>query len=225
MFFPIGDDQIRGGSYPIFTYAFLVINVLVFVFELSLDPADLEAFIKTYSAIPAEIQQGKNLSGLFTSMFLHGGWMHIISNMLFLWVFADNIEATIGNLSFFLFYILGGVVASLCHVYFNLGSPIPSLGASGAIAAVMGAYLVMFPRSQVKVLFFLLIILRKFSIPAVAFLGIWIVMQVVSGVQSMGIAGEGGGTAWWAHIGGFVFGALVGFFLRSRAEQFDFTSD
>ena len=127
-------------------------------------------------------------------MFLHGSWMHLIGNMLFLWVFADNIEATIGNFPFLFFYLLGGILASLAHVYFSVDSQVPSLGASGAISAVLGAYLVMFPRSQVKVLVFLFIIIRTITMSAFAFLGIWAFIQVFSTIQNFGIEDRG---RWW----------------------------
>ncbi len=215
MIFPIGDDQVKGGATPIFSYTFLAINVLVFLYQVSLSPAQLDQFIYTYATIPRDILSGRNLFTLITSMFLHGGWMHLIGNMLFLWVFADNIEATIGNVRFVIFYILGGVCASLAHVYLSYGSTVPSLGASGAISAVLGAYLVMFPRSRVKVLFFLFIIIKQFFLPAFMFLGVWIAMQLFSGFQNLGPeASAQGGTAWWAHIGGFIFGVVIGLFLR-----------
>lgn len=220
MFFPIGDDQIRGGAYPIFSYTFLVVNILVFLWQYSLSPEDHMAFVLRYSTTPLQIEQGLNLYTLGTSMFLHGGWFHLLSNMLFLWVFADNIEATIGNLPFFLFYVASGVFASLAHVYFNLGSEVPSLGASGAVSGVLGAYLVMFPRSKVKVMLFLLIILRRITMTALAFLGIWILLQVAQGINSMSLTSDGGGTAWWAHIGGFAFGMIAGLLFRGQARRF-----
>jgi len=221
VFFPIGDDQIRGGYYPIFSYSLLALNVLIFIYQMLLPPEQLEAFLYTYSAIPVEIMRGQDLFTLVTSMFLHGGWMHLIGNVLFLWVFGDNIEATVGNATFILFYLVGGVIASLAHCYFNPLSEIPSLGASGAISAVMGAYLIMFPASKVKVFVFLLVVLRKITMSALAFLGIWIGFQVISGLQNFGIGPNEGGTAWWAHIGGFVVGLLFGFLFRSRALQFE----
>lgn len=221
MFFPIGDDQIRGGHYPIFSYTFLVMNVLIFLYQMFLAPAELEQFVYRYSAIPTDILDGKNWHTLLTSIFLHGGWMHLIGNMLFLWVFADNIEASVGNLGFLLFYILGGVLASLAHVYFNPISEIPSLGASGAISAVLGAYLVMFPGSKVKVFVFLVVILRRVTMSALIFLGLWIGLQLFSGFQNMGIGANEGGTAWWAHIGGFAVGILFGFLMKNRAAQFE----
>ena len=218
MFFPIGDDQIRGGAYPFFSYAFLVINILVFLYQITLTESEMLHFLHRFSTIPAYIQEGHHLGTLLSSMFMHGSLMHLIGNMLFLWVFADNIEATIGNLAFALFYLTGGLLASLAHVYFSLGSEIPSLGASGAISAVLGAYLIMFPRSQVKVLVFLVIILRRVTMSALAFLGIWIGFQIFNTWQHFGVDQEGGGTAWFAHLGGLAFGLIMGFLFRSRVD-------
>ncbi|NND06955.1 MAG: rhomboid family intramembrane serine protease [Saprospiraceae bacterium] len=220
MFFPIGDDQIKGGAYPIFSYCFIIINVFVFLYQTSLDGQQLSIFYHNFSAIPKYIADGHHFGTLLSSMFLHGSVIHLIGNMLFLWVFADNIEATIGNLAFVFFYLAGGVLASLAHVYFNLDSDIPSLGASGAISAILGAYLVMFPKSQVKVLVFLIIILRRITMSAFAFLGIWIAMQIFSTYQSLGNSQSGGGTAWFAHLGGLAFGLLMGFVFKKEANRF-----
>ncbi|GJM36006.1 MAG: rhomboid family intramembrane serine protease [Saprospiraceae bacterium] len=215
MIFPIGDDQVKGGHFPLFSYGFIILNSLVFMYELSLPPQAVESFFMQYGSIPAETLHGENLRSLFTSMFVHGGWMHIIGNMLFLWVFADNIEATIGSYRFLIFYLVGGLVAHASHIYFNPGSVVPTVGASGAIAAVMGAYLVMFPRSQVKIFFFFLI----FRISAFVFLGIWIWQQWMSGTASIANANVvTDGTAWWAHIGGFVFGVIAGFYYRGEVK-------
>jgi len=212
MIFPIGDDQVKGGHFPLFSYAFIAFNVLVFLYQIMLPPPELEAFIFNWGSIPAETMRGEDLVTLFTSMFLHGGWMHLIGNMLFLWVFADNIEATIGNTRFLLFYLFGGLIAHAAHIYFNPGSTIPTVGASGAISAVMGAYLVMFPTSRVKLWFFFFI----FRVPAVLFLGIWIWQQWSAGTASIGVPVEqSAGVAWWAHIGGFIFGVVAGFYYRS----------
>ncbi len=211
MFFPIGDTQIKGGYKPVITYAFLAINIVVFVYSFSLG-SGINSFITMYGTIPSEITSGVDYYTLLTSIFLHGGWMHLIGNMLFLWVFADNIEATIGSPKFLVFYILGGLAANGAHIYFNLGSNIPCVGASGAIAAVLGAYLVMFPKSKVKVL--VLILFRNFKIPAIAFLGLWFIQQLISGVGSISETTETSGVAWWAHIGGFVFGILAGWWFR-----------
>jgi membrane associated rhomboid family serine protease len=221
MFFPIGDDQIRGGSLPVFSYGLLFANLIIFTYEVSLAPELLQQFVLEFGTIPSEIGRGEDLYTLITSMFLHGSWLHLIMNMLFLWVFADNIEAVIGNVPFLLFYLLGGVVASLAHVFLNPGSDVPGLGASGAISAVLGAYLVMFPSSRVRTLLFLVIIVRRINMPAFAFLGIWIVFQLFSGIQDLNMGSpESGGTAWWAHIGGFFFGFLAGAIFRVRLKRF-----
>ncbi|MBK7095471.1 MAG: rhomboid family intramembrane serine protease [Saprospiraceae bacterium] len=209
MIFPIGDDQIKGGYKPIFSYSFIAINVLLYLFEVSLiSSGQLSYFIEEYGAIPVEISSGKDLYTLFTNIFLHGGWMHLIGNMLFLWIFADNIEATIGNIRFLLFYLGSGMFASLIHVLFNLESSIPSIGASGAISAVLGSYLVMFPRSRVRIL--VIYFFSSFNLSAYIFLGLWIVFQVISGISAMNQSPDSGGVAYWAHIGGFGFGIVYG---------------
>ncbi len=213
MIFPIGDEQIQGGYKPIFSYSFIGLNIALFLYELFMNSTgQLDLFIENYGAIPIEIKTGQDLHTLFTNMFLHGGWMHLIGNMLFLWIFADNIEATIGNMRFLLFYIAGGIIASLVHVAFNLDSVVPSIGASGAISAVLGAYLVMFPKSRVKIL--VIYIFSSFYVSAFIFLGFWIVFQIFYGVSSMGQNINSGGVAYWAHIGGFAFGMFYGFWAR-----------
>ena len=237
MFFPIGDTQVKGGFKPIFSYSFIGLNIAIFLVQLAV-PGNL---VCEYSTIPDEILTGKDYYTLITSMFLHGGWMHLIGNMLFLWVFGDNIEATIGSLKFLIFYLLGGIAASAIHIYFNQGGTemlqcclpcepgnscqmikqacprfTPSLGASGAISAVMGAYLVMFPKSQIKIL--ILIFFNSVKIPALLFLGMWFAWQLFCGIGDLSITAQTSGVAWWAHIGGFVFGVLVGFLFRNKAE-------
>lgn len=214
MFFPIGDDQVQGGHKPIFAYSLILINCLVFFYEFSMVPELGENFILTYGAIPDEILHGQDYYTLLSCMFLHGGWMHLIGNMLFLWVFADNIEAVIGSINFMIFYLFGGIIASMIHIFFNPYSDIPMVGASGAISAVLGAYLIMFPASRIKVL--LLIFFAVFYVPAIFFLGIWIVQNLIAGIGALNAqASESTGVAWWAHIGGFVFGVIVGFIIRS----------
>lgn len=218
MIFPIGDDQVQGGARPIFSYAFIGINVLIFLFQATLPPAQLQGFILDYGAIPIEIVAGQDIYTLLSSMFLHGGWMHLIGNMLFLWVFADNIEAVLGNWAFLAFYILGGLAASAAHIAFNLNSGIPAVGASGAISAVLGAYLVMFPASRVKIL--VIYFFRAFKIPALYFLGLWILQQLISGFLAIIPATAAQtGVAWWAHIGGFIFGLLIGFLARNSLTK------
>ena len=211
MIFPIGDENVSGGSKPYLSYSFIAINLVIFFFQVSMEPSDLNRFILDYGTRPAYIVQGNDYFTLLTSMFLHGGWMHVLGNMLFLWIFADNIEAVIGNSRFLVFYLAGGVVATVVHILFNAASEIPSIGASGAISALMGAYLVMFPKSRIKVLFFF----RVIYVAAVVFLGFWIGQQLLAGVNSVRVeAGAAGGVAWWAHIGGFVFGIISGFIFR-----------
>lgn len=209
MFFPIGDDQVKGGHFPLFSYAFLVLNIAVFWRQLQ----SPDMLVGAWGAVPAEVLEGENLITLLTSMFLHGSLLHILGNMMFLWVFADNIEATIGSGRFVVFYLLGGLAAHAGHIFFNPTSIVPTIGASGAIAAVMGAYLVMFPTSRIKVWFFFL----TFRLPALLFLGFWIILQWLNGTASLEVsAADTGGVAWWAHIGGFAFGALAGLYLRFR---------
>lgn len=235
MIFPIGDTQVQGGHKPVFSYAFMVINTIMFAIQLSI-PGNL---ICELSVIPDNIRSGNHLYTLLTSMFLHGSYMHIVGNLLFLWVFADNIEAVIGNFRFMLFYLGGGIAASLAHVY--LGSPatiagvccapcngcdtiplcgglIPSLGASGAISAVMGAYLLMFPSSKVKVL--ILIFFSSFYISAWVFLGLWFIQQLIAGLGCTSTLAEQAesGVAWWAHIGGFVFGIAAALYFKNKTD-------
>ncbi|MFP3853792.1 MAG: rhomboid family intramembrane serine protease, partial [Anaerolineales bacterium] len=185
--FPIGDQDVRGAGIPIVSYAFLAINVLVFLYQATLGQAALRAFIEAWGVIPAEISSGMDLHTLLTSMFMHGGWLHLIGNMLFLWVFADNIEAVIGSPLFAIFYLAGGLAASLAHVFSAPASSIPSLGASGAIAAVLGAYVVMFPQSRVRLLIFGGAGMRVTRTSALIFLGLWAVMQLFNGIASLGV--------------------------------------
>ena len=218
MIFPIGDDQIKGGYKPIFSYSFIAVNILLFLYEMHLQTSrQLGDFIMHYGAIPTDIMMGDNYYTLFTNMFLHGGWMHLIGNMLFLWIFADNIESTIGNIRFLLFYLAGGIIASIIHVLLNTGSEIPSIGASGAISAVMGTYLIMFPGSRVKVL--VIYFFRSFYLSAIIFLGFWIVFQLYNGISTLGENNNTGGVAHWAHIGGFAFGILYGLFAKKFFDK------
>ena len=209
MIFPIGDDQVKGGHTPWFSYSFIGLNVIFFLYKFSLNTEQQEGFDLYFGAIPTEITNGQDLFTLVTSMFVHADVWHLLGNMLFLWVFADNIEATAGNLKFLLFYLIGGFVAVFAHIWFNMDSEMPMIGASGAISAVMGAYLVMFPTSRIKLLF----LIFPFRITTWIFLGIWIIQQCTYGTSSLA-SGMGDGVAWWAHIGGFAMGLLVGFLFR-----------
>jgi membrane associated rhomboid family serine protease len=210
---PLRDDNPRR-TVPAVTIVLIAINILAFLWELSLGPA-LDEAIFSVAFIPARfwIAGGwiPDLVTIVVSMFLHGSLMHIGSNMLYLWIFGDNVEDRLGHARFALFYLLCGFVATMAHGFFSATSRLPSIGASGAIAGVLGAYLVLFPRAKVMTLipFFFFITVRE--IPAILILGFWFVLQLFSGVGSLGIpdAQDVGGVAWWAHIGGFVAGVVL----------------
>lgn len=221
MFFPIGDENINGGHKPYVTYAFIAINVLIFLWQITLGAEGYRNFLYEFGTIPVEILNGEDYFTLLTNVFLHGGWGHIFGNMVFLWIFADNIEAIVGNLNFVAFYLLGGLFASLLHIFLNSTSQIPAVGASGAISAVMGAYLVMFPKSDIKV--FVMFLFRSVNVSAMIFLGLWFIYNLGSGIMSMGPENaQASGTAWWAHIGGFIFGAIAGFYAKKSYLSDDF---
>ncbi|WP_236975445.1 rhomboid family intramembrane serine protease [Membranihabitans maritimus] len=224
MIFPIGDDNIKGGAKPVFTYFFLLSNILIYIYEVSLGGNYLQVFFNTFGTVPKDFLNGHKLYSVFTNMFLHGGMAHLVGNMLFLWIFGDNIEAVFGNIKFFLFYIAGGVIASLVHIGMNYQSTIPSLGASGAISAVLGAYLILFPRSRIKMIF--IIFFMTFYIPALFFIGFWFFQQFLSVYNEAGqMPAQTQGVAWWAHIGGFIFGVIVGFFFRTKAKTYEFVRE
>lgn len=215
--FPIGDDNQPNRGMAIFTLALIAVNVLVFLYEAMLDPQQLQDFVTTYGVIPIEIQRGDDLYTLITAMFVHGGWAHIIGNMLFLWVFGDNIEHRFGGVIFLLFYLGTGLAASAAHIYTNQGSTIPSVGASGALSGVLGAYLVLYPRNRVR-----LLVLRigVVSIPALLFLGIWFLQQLISGVAALSVdTVQTTGVAVWAHVGGFVAGVALAIPLRMATRD------
>jgi membrane associated rhomboid family serine protease len=221
--FPVGDQDLVEERFSFVTYALLAINILVFVLlEVPRmgNASAINNFIQTYGAVPADLQQGQALITVLTSMFLHGGWMHLIGNMLFLWVFGDNIETVMGHIPYFIFYMLGGFAATLAHVMTNLGSTIPAVGASGAISAVLGAYLLMFPGNKVKML---IMGGRRGTgmtyVNALVFLGVWGVTQFVNGFGAIANTAETDGVAYWAHIGGFVFGLVAGLLFRGRASR------
>lgn len=217
MFFPIGDVNVTRGVKPVFTPLFIGLNIAVFLWMFQLNEYEQTDLVMKFGCIPNRLMHGEGIYTLITSIFLHGGWMHIIGNMLFLWVFADNIESTIGYLRFLVFYFGGGIFATLVHVFFSMNSEVPCVGASGAIAACLGAYMVMFPGSRIKVLFILF--LSSFRVPAYLFLGIWMIQQTWAGIGTLGTAAiESSGVAYWAHIGGFVYGLLAGIFFYKEAK-------
>jgi len=213
--FPIGDENEQDTGLAYVTLAFIALNVLAFLFEIN-RPTDaaVQAFITAWGVVPREYTAGVDLpptipypvwSTLLTSMFLHGGWGHLGGNMLFLWIFGDNIEHRIGHLRFLLFYLACGVAAGLAHIVFNSQSGVPTVGASGAISGVMGGYLLMFPRNRVYVLTYGGVA----TVPALFMLGLWILLQFVNGVGEIARTPETGGVAYIAHIGGFVAGMVL----------------
>lgn len=217
MFFPVGDVNLKRGVRPVLTHLIMLLNIVVFVRMVMLPGPAQAAVLDRFGAVPADLWSGMHPETLLTSLFLHGGWMHLIGNMLFLWVFGDNVEATLGYGRYLLFYFGGGIAATMVHALMNPYSSVPCVGASGAIAACLGAYLIMFPRSRVRVFFVL--ILSSFSVPAVLFLGFWILQQLMAGIGAMGMTADTAGVAYWAHIGGFVFGTVTGLFYRGKARE------
>jgi membrane associated rhomboid family serine protease len=215
-------DTVPSFRFPIVTVSLIGVNVLVFLMEINMSALELEHFFQTWGIIPlrfthARLQSGGNYFTLLSSMFLHGGWMHIIGNMWSMWIFGDNVEDRMGRGGFLLFYLLSGLTAGAVHVVTNSDSTVPTVGASGAIAGVMGAYLLLFPHSSVVTLVPVFFFMHVVEIPAVFFLGFWFLSQLFSGTLSLAAAGsQAGGVAWWAHIGGFVVGFLWAVPLRRR---------
>jgi membrane associated rhomboid family serine protease len=202
--FPIRDTQ-PSYSKPVITVFLIVINVLVFLYEFSLDDYSQNAFVATYGLVPDHF----HFANILTSMFLHGGWMHVLGNMWFLWIFGDNVEDILGHTKYLVFYLLCGVAAAMTQVVFNPYSRVPMVGASGAIAGVMGAYMVKFPQSRIRTAVFFFFIWFT-EIPAWVMLIYWFVTQLFSGVGSIGSTqASQGGTAFFAHIGGFVAGIVL----------------
>jgi membrane associated rhomboid family serine protease len=208
-------DTIRSRTAPVVTVALIVVNVLVFLHEIALGPY-VERFVYAYGLIPRRFVDwpGGALDPLrflplFTSMFWHGGWLHLISNMLYLWIFGDNVEDRLGHLRFLLFYVAAGAAAGLTHVALSPTSTLPTVGASGAIAGVLGAYLVTFPRSRVLTFVPIFFLPWFVEIPAFVYLIFWFLLQLLEGLGSLGAAVETGGVAVWAHVGGFVAGVVL----------------
>ncbi len=212
--FPIGDDNTSRRTFPLVTYALIALNVLLFFVELS----GGEAFIGEWAFVPSRFLANPfgDLLTLFTSMFMHAGWVHLGGNMLYLWIFGDNVEDRFGHIKFTIFYLLCGLGATFAQLAFSLGSNVPNLGASGAIAGVLGAYILLFPQAKVKVLQGQ----RVIQVPALIVIGLWIVLQFFSGIGSIADTAHTGGVAYMAHIGGFLSGFVLTFLFRgSRGAQ------
>lgn len=212
---PLRDLQSRKKT-PWITILLIAINALLFVYELSLGPR-LDGFLLQSAFVPANLHQGPLLPALgegladgLLSMFLHGGWLHFLGNMMFLWIFGDNVEERLGRGRFLAFYLAAGFAATAAHAWFNPLSTVPAIGASGAIAGVLGAYLFLHPLAKIRTLVVLFVFITTIDIPALVFLPVWFLIQLFSGVASLDAGGgEGGGVAWFAHIGGFVAGPLL----------------
>ncbi|MCE8419156.1 rhomboid family intramembrane serine protease [Rhodovulum sulfidophilum] len=205
--FPLRDHN-PSSRFPFVTLALIAANVAVFLFCLPLfsNPKALHALFMEWGMVPALITQSGDWSGMLTSMFLHGGVLHLAGNMLFLWIFGDNMEDRFGHLGFLLFYLAGGVAAALLQYAAAPSSPVPVVGASGAIAAVMGGYLLLFPKARVDLLIILIVIFRVIPVPAWLMLGLWFGLQLYSGASA---AADEGGVAYWAHSGGFIAGLAL----------------
>jgi membrane associated rhomboid family serine protease len=219
MFIPLKDLNPRR-TYPVVNTMLILANVIIFLYQLTLTPHQYQAFVMANATVPSHIHAFLNGHGSFqfaflpllTSMFLHSGFAHIAGNMLFLWIFGDNVEDYFGHFPYLLFYLVCGVGADLLHIVFNFHSSLPALGASGAISGVMGAYIVLYPRARILTLVLIFFV----PIPAFIILGYWFLLQFVAGISSVGSAATGG-VAWWAHIGGFLLG--MGITVMSLGER------
>jgi membrane associated rhomboid family serine protease len=201
---PIGDEETSRRLFPVVTYALIALNFLVFFLEL----INGDPFIEQWSFIPSRFLANpvRDFVTLFTSMFMHAGWFHIGGNMLYLWIFGDNVEDRFGHLPYLVFFLLCGMAATFAQLAFSMGSTIPSLGASGAIAGVLGAYIVLFPERRITVLFDYGGVGR---VPAIIVIGLWFILQLFSGIGSIAATTDAGGIAYMAHVGGFVIGVLL----------------
>ena len=221
-------DTIPSRTFPFINYTIILINLLCFLYQLSLGP-HLEKFLYAWGVVPAQffaplsighLHLSQRILPLFTSMFLHGGWLHFLGNMLYLYIFGDNVEDRLGHARYFLFYLLSGVLAAAVHLLTNTGSRVPTIGASGAIAGVMGAYFFLFPYARVVTLIFIFFFFDIVEIPAFFFLAFWFILQFLSGTVSFDAQNAlSGGVAWWAHIGGFLSGILLLFAFGVRRTR------
>lgn len=239
-------DTVPSTTFPAVTVGLIIANACVFVFELSLNACALDRFFYVWGIVPCvftgtcpgrlrtacgflPVSASADYLTLLSSVFMHGGWMHIIGNMWSLWIFGDNVEDRLGRTGFLCFYLLSGLAAGALHLIFNPTSRIPTVGASGAIAGVMGAYLLLFPQATVITLVPIFVFLQTVELPAVVFLGLWFLTNLWSGIGALATHSQAGGVAWWAHIGGFLVGALWALPLRRRLprrfQRFDYNRD
>ena len=226
-------DNIPSRTVPIINIIIIVLNVLVFIFELTLSPRELDRLIAALGVVPAYVYAWPRLHDpvaalvvpFFSSMFLHGGWLHLIGNMWYLWIFGDNVEDRLGHVRYLIFYLLCGIGAGLVQTVFSGPSRVPSIGASGAIAGVLGAYVISYPWAKVLTLVPIFIFIQVIEIPAILVLGFWFIMQFFYGTASLAVSSSAntGGVAWWAHVGGFIIGiVLIG--IMARRPRYDYYS-
>lgn len=216
-------DNVHARSFSIVNWALIAANVAIFLIEVALG-ADAEGLVAALGVVPARLlaHPGPDqIATLFTSMFLHGGWSHLLSNMLALYIFGDNVEDRMGGGRYLAFYLLCGLAAALTHVFFNPDSPVPTIGASGAISGVLGAYLILYPTARVITLIPIFFLPWLVEVPALVYLGVWFLSQLLNGALAIIMDAQGfGGVAWWAHAGGFVAGiVLVGLFIQRRYQR------
>jgi len=228
--FPLRDDNPTTIT-PFVTWALIAVNAAVFLYQISLTADAVQVFLFQFGTIPSVVLGAKKLpaqlavippmASVFTSMFLHGGWMHLVGNMWFLWIFGNNIEEAMGHVRYLAFYLICGILASAAHILTNPSSSIPSIGASGAIAGALGAYIMLYPRARVWTLIFLGFFIKLMYVPAGVILGFWILLQFINGSMMTGRQ-DAGGVAFWAHVGGFIAGvALVGLFKKRGVRFFN----
>jgi rhomboid family protein len=212
--FPIGDDNSMRRTFPVITYALIALNFLFFFLELTAG----DAFILRWAFIPDRFLANPTgeIITIFTAMFMHAGWLHILGNMLYLWIFGDNVEDQLGHFVFLIFYFLCGIAATFAQFALSIGSNVPNLGASGAIAGVLGAYILLFPRGRVNVLMGMVVI----PMPALIVIGLWFVLQLCSGAGTFSNTAQMGGVAYFAHIGGFIAGLVMAFLFRGNSSKY-----
>lgn len=216
---PISDDNRGRRSQPVVTWALIAINVLVFLYQWLLSERDHAQFLDNWAVIPAEITAGQGLFTLLTCAFLHGSWFHLGSNMLFLWIFGDNVEDVMGHVKYGVFYLLTAALASYAQVLIDPDSMIPLVGASGAVSGLLAAYIVLFPHGKIRTLIIFGFFISAIMLPAWIMIGYWILLQVISGIGSLGGVGAGGGVAFFAHIGGFAAGLILVWAFRDKKRQ------
>ncbi len=221
-------DNVPSRSFPVMTVSLIVVNTVIFLFEVSMGQRALAGFVTRYALIPghvaayfsgAQLEPRRVFFPFFSSMFMHAGWIHLIGNMWYLWIFGDNVEDRLGHVRFLVFYVLCGLIGNAAHYALNPASSLPALGASGAIAGVLGAYIISYPGARILVLLPIFFFIQFIELPALVVLGFWFILQFLSGAASVVASGETGGVAWWAHIGGFLGGITIFYLFRPRPRS------